>query len=477
MDVRTEYTISCVILNVYFLSTTGLFFFCRNMGVVTVRLPNFVGLCSLFSIALMNIHLTQEYDFIYYSTPSFVTLWMYYLWIPSWLYCNLLRDLYFFFLHFLNASRLGKASSINSDAVYMHSKMTWSEKIMLKTALVIQRAVKKEFIFSKVIAAANNISTIKSSTSQSETNEESKQVSTMDISTLSSFNSTDLAKIIGYITIFNAIMALIVNVAFPGFGLIPLEYATNDQLGNMQIILYVLIFGYFIIKCFFIYSLKNINDCYGLKIEAGLTFAVMTVGYVFLVGRLPPWGGFTYMIIILTCLQTLSTVFPVLYGVVDNQLMRRVMKAEDVELAASPSAHPSKRGETASEKEKFQKVMKTPELYELFKKIVAQSYCLENILFLEEHKELKDLCGGKIVEGPMNPTLKKKLEKIISHYIIPNSSHELNINDQLRKDLLVNYGKDNVKFLGLLDQLNEEVIKMLVLNSFPRFVKAHGEKL
>lgn len=489
MDDQTQYAIACSVLNIYFISTTILFFYCRKMEVVTVRLPPFVGLCSLFSIALMNIHLTQEYNFLYYSTPSFITLWIYYLFIPSWLYCNLLRDLYFFFLHFLNASRLGKVTRKGDEAHAMHSAMTWPERTMLRTALLVQRAVKKDFLFQRPMTSIQNESLLQKSASQSEDNHpvankplapnmqslNNVQGSVLDISKLSSFNSEDLAKIIGYITIFNAIMALIVNLSFPGFRLIPIEYATNQQLGYMQIILYVLILVYFIIKCFFIYSLKNINDVYGLKIEAVLTFAVMTVGYVFLVGQIPPWGGYTYMIIILTSLQTFSTVFPVVYGFIDNRLMRNLMKYEDVELAVNPSAPPVKRRETfVVEKENYQKILKTPQLYELFKKIVAESYCLENILFLEEYEELKQLNGAKYVQGPMNPTVKRKLEKIISNYLIPNSSYELNIPDQLRQDLLINYGKDNEKFLGYLMELEVEVNKMLFLNSYPRFLKAHG---
>lgn len=124
---QSSYTIWVIVTNVYYLLTMLFFYRNKELTSVTVRLPRFVGLCSFFGQVLFNFYLTYNFDFIYYGTPGFVHLWIQYIFIPGWLYCNLLRDLYLFFLHFLNESRMAANSAKGG---YTETKMETSGKLI-----------------------------------------------------------------------------------------------------------------------------------------------------------------------------------------------------------------------------------------------------------------------------------------------------------------------------------------------------------
>ena len=295
---------------------------------------------------------------------------------------------------------------------------------------------------------------------------QSRKSNRMDISTLSAFNVQDLVKLVIMIVLFGILLSLIGTFVFPGFN--STGVPTVAEINIMVLPIYAIIALYFICKVFFIYNYRHINDIYGLRIEAYATFGFMTLGYVFIVGGVGGFPNYNVMLVLLTILHTLINVFPVLYGYYDRSKLAAVQpKSEEKTTTAAAAAVIVDT--FAQDGEQLRAVLKNSELLYPFKQTCSQAYCLEAIVFIEQMEELRSMNIKVIPDAPLNPTMKRKLEKIVNTFIVYGSSYEIKIDENLRQNLIVMYGKNNVKFMEDLDRAYEEIFASLVKEVFPRF--------
>ncbi|KAJ3392317.1 hypothetical protein HDU92_008548 [Lobulomyces angularis] len=155
-------------------------------------------------------------------------------------------------------------------------------------------------------------------------------------------------------------------------------------------------------------------------------------------------------------------------------------------------------------KECMGKTLYEPTLYKEFEACIEADHCKENLLFFESFSKLENLLVENIPEyandGTANSNYAKfitrfineeKLEtlpreeirvppQLYSHllmfhasFICPGSPHEVNITDKLRRKiaeaLAANGGKDVTA--NLFDMAAKEVMELLYLNTFKKFVK------
>ncbi|EPZ32368.1 hypothetical protein O9G_002208 [Rozella allomycis CSF55] len=175
-------------------------------------------------------------------------------------------------------------------------------------------------------------------------------------------------------------------------------------------------------------------------------------------------------------LQWISIIYPAL-------LARKVSK--------------SKKNIDTSEKAMYV-VLANKDLFEKFKEEAAMTFCLENILFLEDvfnvylkhgHKfplkavmsvhqsrqsklDLED--SSKEVLIMKSIYSEEDLNNLYLKYIKPGSIYELNLSSQV----LQNFQADlNSKDLSILDPVIKEVLRMLFQNTFPRFYKTNQQEI
>ncbi|RKP20693.1 hypothetical protein ROZALSC1DRAFT_27843 [Rozella allomycis CSF55] len=143
-------------------------------------------------------------------------------------------------------------------------------------------------------------------------------------------------------------------------------------------------------------------------------------------------------------------------------------------------------------------VLANKDLFEKFKEEAAMTFCLENILFLEDVFNVYLKHGHKF---PLNAVMsvhhsrqskldledsskevlimkaiysEEDLNNLYLKYIKPGSIYELNLSSQVLQNFQANL---NSKDLSILDPVIKEVLRMLFQNTFPRFYKANQQEI
>ena len=147
----------------------------------------------------------------------------------------------------------------------------------------------------------------------------------------------------------------------------------------------------------------------------------------------------------------------------------------------------------------FERVLRDKKQFARFKESVAKSFCLENVLFLEEaqalfeslgveHGLFKDASGldlGRMKrEGP-SPL--PALDALRTKYFLDDSSLQLNISSELQNSILRGIARTRgnpeqvwtliaTEVLPALATIKYQVVLMLFQNSFPRFAARNFEE-
>ena len=108
-------TLCLIFTNIFYVTSITIFWYHRREESIRKRLPIFVCFSSIANIIVGNVFLTSAMSnyFSLHLTFGTVILWVDYLFIPAWLYCNILRDIYLIFLKYLNSSRLGQGLTLS----------------------------------------------------------------------------------------------------------------------------------------------------------------------------------------------------------------------------------------------------------------------------------------------------------------------------------------------------------------------------
>jgi hypothetical protein len=133
--------------------------------------------------------------------------------------------------------------------------------------------------------------------------------------------------------------------------------------------------------------------------------------------------------------------------------------------------------------ESFIATLKDKSKFQILKEEAAKSFSLENIMFYEELKRFYALQGydlvmaGHVIEENNNinfndatTDILKKYTQLYEGYLKPGARNELNVPSAVRDPLSEALKTKKVK-LDAMEPVKNEVLKMLYVNTFPRFLK------
>lgn len=118
----------------------------------------------------------------------------------------------------------------------------------------------------------------------------------------------------------------------------------------------------------------------------------------------------------------------------------------------------------------FRHVMKEPLGREYFMIFLKLEHAEENLIFFEEVEKFK----VQIEDRSKNVT--SLVEEMIATYLMPGVETEVNISDQMKRSLVkaaTNDVANNMpEFLKHLDRAQNEIMMILAMGAFPRFLKS-----
>lgn len=118
----------------------------------------------------------------------------------------------------------------------------------------------------------------------------------------------------------------------------------------------------------------------------------------------------------------------------------------------------------------FRHVMKDPLGREYFMNFLKLEHAEENLIFFEEVEKFKIQITEK------NADVKGLVEEMVATYLMAGVETEVNISDQMKRALIkaaTNDVEKNIEeFLKHLDRAQNEIMMILAMGAFPRFLKS-----
>jgi hypothetical protein len=118
----------------------------------------------------------------------------------------------------------------------------------------------------------------------------------------------------------------------------------------------------------------------------------------------------------------------------------------------------------------FRHVMKDPLGREYFMKFLRTEHAEENLVFFDEVENFK----ATKLKAAVN--IKEAVEEMVATYLMPGVEAEVNISDQMKRNLLKAATNDVEQhldeFLKHLDKAQNEIMMILAMGAFPRFLKS-----
>ncbi len=120
----------------------------------------------------------------------------------------------------------------------------------------------------------------------------------------------------------------------------------------------------------------------------------------------------------------------------------------------------------------FERIIREPETWLMFKSQVVKDLSMENCLFYEEYMHLKTL---SIFEGfdrntILTGTIKHSFNDLYLTYIKSGAEYELNLSSYY-KEIMAAAAKKEEFTISLFDSISNEVKDMMYKNNFPRFIQ------
>ncbi|KAJ3088479.1 hypothetical protein HK102_008649 [Quaeritorhiza haematococci] len=206
----------------------------------------------------------------------------------------------------------------------------------------------------------------------------------------------------------------------------------------------------YIINPALLISLRRIKDNFNMKRELIWALAIFIIFYTLYmlasfewIPLIAPLGDYCWAL--LTCVvlyHLIVVVWPLL----------ETFRPNSHEIHGGP--------QLAYNQESFDKTLNTPALYARFKEVVAQDFCMENLLFHEFYLQVLAM-----------PNLPDQVAIVLkSRFLNAGAPHELNLTSAVKKRHLENLKKLGM-FREVLKSIHDEVVLLLYTNSFPKFLR------
>jgi len=115
----------------------------------------------------------------------------------------------------------------------------------------------------------------------------------------------------------------------------------------------------------------------------------------------------------------------------------------------------------------FKEVMEDKEGRAYFMKFLQGEHAEENLVFFEEVENIK---------SSPRTDLQKNVQELASAFLKPGVESEVNVSDNMKKNILVLSNDDtNYKqgeLVGYLEKAQNEILMIMAMGSYPRFVKS-----
>lgn len=409
----------------YMLSTLAVFLYHRNVEFIRIRQPLLITLHTLVSLLICQNFLAYFYSFHIFAWNAFggkhvAAYVVTYAANPFWLLFYFLRCISLVSAYYSNVIQIRKGGV----------KLNIVEKLMFR-------------ILSAISSNSRNNST-KNLLGVDTSNETDHQIVVIGPRTILKASIATLA--VGVIT-------LLIVLGYMGCyghdGWCTNEYAHSTGLDFLP--QYIFVAVYFLLIPYFLYLIHNVHESYFLKREFQVTLSTFFICFcVYLVDKFVFYRRMVLIgenVWLFTCVlicHTFSVTLPAIFVTV--QTFKQKNPIMDCTL------------------ENLHKVLTDGRLFDQFKIILAEDFCIENGLFWNEVSRL---------ESEFHQLQPQQLEKtvlIIFHkYIKPNANFELNITAGTRNMITQEISSKKIKHT-IYDQAKKEVFQMMYLNSFPRFL-------
>ncbi len=114
-------------------------------------------------------------------------------------------------------------------------------------------------------------------------------------------------------------------------------------------------------------------------------------------------------------------------------------------------------------------VLDSPSLSPRLISVIAKQHCLENYFYYERQKQIYEYAPSarSVIQ---QQTLKKMIRVVGKEFVASNSLYELNIPAKLRADFEESISQNQIH-LSILDPITNEVLAMILRNSFPLYLR------
>ncbi|KAJ3088480.1 hypothetical protein HK102_008650 [Quaeritorhiza haematococci] len=206
----------------------------------------------------------------------------------------------------------------------------------------------------------------------------------------------------------------------------------------------------YIINPTLLISLRRIKDNFNMKRELIWALAIFIIFYTLYmmssfewIPLIAPLGDYCWAL--LTCVglyHVVVVVWPLL----------ETFRPSSNEIHGGP--------QLAYNQESFDKTLNSPALYARFKEVVAQDFCMENLLFHEFYLQVMAM-----------PNMPDQVAIVLkSRFLNAGAPHELNLTSAVKKKHLENLKKPGM-IRDVLKSIHNDIGVLLYTNSFPKFLR------
>ncbi|ORX91335.1 hypothetical protein K493DRAFT_317346 [Basidiobolus meristosporus CBS 931.73] len=284
-----------------------------------------------------------------------------------------------------------------------------------------------------------------------------------------------LNTVIGIILTFHAMILIVLQVFSPKVAILPTVAMENCFVGwewiphQMFIVLYNLILFILVIL------LRDVADAYGIRAELLYMSIVNMIFDIFFIMffHIPvfreldphdyvvnlmfvPLLNFHYHMIIRPVLASRG------YPSMSNMLLRQNRNSAEFGFHAHSL--------TAS-KLSFDQMVESYALWEQFKLFAVQDFTVENVLFFERCRKLKQMWAAENATPPETSTLEKEIHDLYNTFIAPNARFVVNLNGKTRRLIQEALKKREYK-MEIFERALEEVGELMFRNTYPRFLQS-----
>ncbi|KAJ3433475.1 leucine-rich repeat isoform f [Anaeramoeba flamelloides] len=145
----------------------------------------------------------------------------------------------------------------------------------------------------------------------------------------------------------------------------------------------------------------------------------------------------------------------------ENENERRNENENDIKLDCN-----EKKKKIMQEIIPFEQIIQHQSCLDAFSKFLKNEFAEENLMFYYVIKSFKK------IEVEKSQLINVAVKTIVENYISTNSQYEINIDYQIRKDILTKIDKNQNIDLSIFDQAMIQIFEMLKKDSYPKFIKS-----